>query len=354
MQVSPALPSIIQKLIDAPRTGAPRLLLCGSSQRMMHGLVLNEAAPLYGRAAEIIKVTPMSPATLRDALQLDPEQGVVAYSIWGGLPRNWELAADYGSTAEAIPALILDRHGVLHGEPSRLLLDDVRSIVQANSLLALIGAGCHRLSEIGGRLGQPATSLHRPLSRLIELGYVRRELPFGESTRSTKRTAYRLDDPFLLFWYRFVAPNRSRLEADLIAPVYADVRERLAGHVAEVREWIARDSVARMTLHGMSWNPAARWWGRGADGAPLELRRRGRIFRPAPSARRRGEVDGPFLPGECACRPQAQGAAVAVPRRPAGALRAVGETQRRGRGGWGANHRAGSGAGGRAARNGIG
>ena len=82
---------------------------------------------------------------------------------------------------------------------------------------------------------------------------------------------YRLDDPFLLFWYRFVAPNRSRLEADLIAPVYADVRTRLAGHVAEVWEWLARDSVARMTLHGMNWNPAARWWGRGADGVPLEL-----------------------------------------------------------------------------------
>ena len=68
-----------------------------------------------------------------------------------------------------------------------------------------------------------------------------------------------------------MAPNRSRLEADFIAPVYADVRARLAGHVAEVWEWLARDSVARMTLHGMSWNPAARWWGSGVDGVPLEL-----------------------------------------------------------------------------------
>ena len=72
------------------------------------------------------------------------------------------------------------------------------SPVQSNSLLALIGAGCHRLSEIGSRVGQPATNLSRPLSRLIDLGYVRRELPFGESTRSTKRSLYRLDDPFLL------------------------------------------------------------------------------------------------------------------------------------------------------------
>ena len=26
-----------------------------------------------------------------------------------------------------------------------------------------------------------------------------------------------------------------------------------------------------MTLHGMNWNPAARWWGRGSGGVPLEL-----------------------------------------------------------------------------------
>ena len=271
VQVSPALPSIIQKLIDAPRNRSPRLLLCGSSQRMMHGLVLDETAPLYGRAAEIIKVTPMPAAALREALQLDAERSVVAYAVWGGLPRNWELAADYHSTEEAVPALILDRNGVLHGEPSRLLLDDMRSIVQANSLLALIGAGCHRISEIGGRLGQPATSLNRPLSRLMDLGYVRRELPFGESTRSTKRSVYRLDDPFLLFWYRFVAPDLSRLEADLIEPVYATVRSRLAGHVAEIWEWLARESVARTALHGLDWNPAARWWGRGKDGQPLEV-----------------------------------------------------------------------------------
>ena len=179
----------------------------------------------------------MPPPALHEALQLDPEESVVAYAIWGwgGVPRNWELAADYDSTGEAVAALILDRNGVLHGEPLRILLDDMGSPVQSNSLLALIGAGCHRLSEIGSRVGQPATNLSRPLSRLIDLGYVRRELPFGESTRSTKRSLYRLDDPFLLFWYRFVVPNRSRI-----------------------------------ALHGMRWNPASRWWGKGTDGVPLE------------------------------------------------------------------------------------
>ncbi len=152
----------------------------------------------------------MPPPALHEALHLAPEESVVAYSIWGGVPRNWEFAADYDSTGEAVAALILDRNGVLHGEPLRILLDDMRSPVQSNSLLALIGAGCHRLSEIGSRVGQPATNLSRPLSRLIDLGYVRRELPFGESTRSTKRSLDRLDDPFLLFWYRFAVDGRPR------------------------------------------------------------------------------------------------------------------------------------------------
>ena len=271
VQVSPALPSIIQRLVDLPGAQPLRLVVCGSSQRMMHGLVLDETAPLYGRATEIVKVTPMSPAALHEALGLPPEESVIAYSVWGGLPRNWELAADYGSTEEAIVALVLDRNGVLHGEPPRLLLDDMRSAVQANSLLELIGAGCHRLSEIGGRVGQSASNLSRPLARLIDLGYVRRELPFGESTRSTKRSLYRLDDPFLLFWYRFVTANRSRLERDLIESVRAEVMARLAGHVAEVWEWLARDSVPHLTLHGIEWNPASRWWGRGVGGAPLEI-----------------------------------------------------------------------------------
>ena len=271
VQVSPALPSIIQRIVDRPGERPLRLVACGSAQRMMQGLVLDETAPLYGRAAEIVKVAPMPPEALPGALQLDAEGSVVAYSVWGGLPRNWELAADYPSTTEALAALVLDRNGVLHGEPQRLLLDDMRSAVQANSLLGLIGAGCHRLSELAGRVGQSATNLSRPLSRLIDLGYVRREVPFGESVRSTRRSLYRLDDPFLLFWYRFVAPNRSRLELDLIDAVQSDVLTRLPGHVAEVWEWLARRSAPNLVIDGLRWNPASRWWGRGADGDPLEI-----------------------------------------------------------------------------------
>lgn len=69
------------------------------------------------------------------------------------------------------------------------------------------------MSEIAGRLGKPATSLSRPLARLMELGLITRELPFGSPERDAKRSVYRLDDRFLDFWYRFVSPRRALLDA---------------------------------------------------------------------------------------------------------------------------------------------
>lgn len=61
VQKSPELPSVIQKIIDS-RQNKIHIIICGSSQRMMQGLVLDSTAPLYGRALEIIKLVPLSRA----------------------------------------------------------------------------------------------------------------------------------------------------------------------------------------------------------------------------------------------------------------------------------------------------
>ncbi|MBM4318871.1 MAG: ATP-binding protein [Deltaproteobacteria bacterium] len=263
---SPELPSLIQRYLDRPGEKRLRFLLCGSSQRMMQGLVLDRTAPLYGRAQEILKIEPLRPGWISAALGLERDLAVEAYAIWGGVPRYWELARGFATLREAIRDLVLDRHGVLHDEPAGLLLDDLRTTGQAYSLLSLIGSGCNRLSEIAARMAKPAGSLTRPLSNLIELGYVRKEVPFGESERSSKRTLYRIDDPFLSFYFRFLQPNRSLLELGLVDPVEARVTRELPAHVAGTWEALARRSVPFFRLGGIEWGPAARWWGPGASG----------------------------------------------------------------------------------------
>lgn len=204
-------------------------------------------------------------------MRLDPIAAIENYSIWGGIPRYWELAKPFASRETACKELLLDRDGILHEEPMRLLLDDMRGASQPHSLLALIAGGANRLSEIAGRLGKPSTSMTRPLANLIQLGYIKRDLPFGESPGSSKKTLYRIEDPFLQFWYRIVLPNHSMLEQDLVDEVYLASQQKFKAQTAEIWEELARKSTAHLKIAGHRWKPAARWWGNGLDGKNMEI-----------------------------------------------------------------------------------
>jgi hypothetical protein len=272
VKTSPELPSVLQKWVDQTRSKPIHLIVAGSSQRMMMGLVLDANAPLFGRATEIIPVRPLGAGWIGKALQLKQTADLLdAYAFWGGIPRYWELAKENGGGWEAIHRLVLDPMGVLHNEPNRLLLDDLKETTQAASILALIGQGCHRISEIAARLGKPATSLARPIQRLMELGLIRREQPFGDPHRTGKKALYRLDDPFLGFWFRYVEPNRSRLEAGAIAAVLKECRRDFPIYRRQIWETLARQSIPLLSIEGKEWLPAHRWWGAGIDKKPLEI-----------------------------------------------------------------------------------
>ena len=268
---SPELPSLFQKAVDRGKGKGLHFALCGSSQRMMQGLVLDAAAPLYGRAREILHVKPLPAGWLPEAMNIRRAiDALAAYAVWGGVPRYWELARGFPSTLAAAGDLVLDPKGVLYSEPRRLLLDDIRDAAQAASILALIGQGCRRLSEIASRLEKPSTSLSRPLQRLMELGFVTREYPFGMSDKDTKRTVYRIADPFLLFWFRYVQPNRSRLESGEIQNVQKEVEDGLTRHVGGVWEDLVRAAVPRLRVANQAWTCPARWWGADTEGKPME------------------------------------------------------------------------------------
>jgi hypothetical protein len=266
------LPSLLQKHVDAHRSRRVHLVLSGSSQRMMQGLAFDRAAPLFGRADEILRISPLSCRWIGRALGIrDPVRAVEAFAIWGGVPRYWEMAAAYRDQGDAMRELVLSELGPLRDEPAGLLLDDLRDTTQAASILALVGGGCHRISEIAARLGKPATSLTRPVQRLVELELVRREVPFGSSVRHTKRTSYRIGDPFLRFWFRFAEPARSRIEAGLSRAVASEVARTFAHHAAGVWEDLVRAAIPRMSIGGAEWSEVGRWWGTGLDGKPMEI-----------------------------------------------------------------------------------
>ena len=163
--------------------------------------------------------------------------------------------------------------GLFHDEPSHVLQDDLQDSVQATSVLSLIGQGVQRPTEMAGRLQIPATALGRPLKRLVELGLVYRDIPFGCAAESNKKSLYRLADPFLRFWYSFVLPNYSDdhylstpSEVEAIQPAF----RVFLGQAWEnlIREEIQRKPLPRA---GSRLRNAARWWGSGLNRRPMEL-----------------------------------------------------------------------------------
>ena len=242
------LPSVLQRWVDhdAKQVGLS-CVIAGSSQRMMQGLVLDREAPLYGRAKELLELRPLLPSFLRGAFGGDAADQIDRYAAWGGIPRYWELAVDTSGGVESqIDRLVLNPLGPLHREPDRLLLEEIPPAMELRPILDAIGAGAHRVSEIAGRIGMPATSLSRPLSRLTEMGLVAREVPFGELEKRSKRSLYRIADPFIRLWFRVVAPNRGLLATTSREGRLAVLRQHWPRLVAAAFEELVRKQLPQL------------------------------------------------------------------------------------------------------------
>lgn len=257
---SPELPSVLQKLADEKQLKY-NLVLCGSSQNMMSGLFLDSTAPLYGRADEIMKLAPMRLPYIQEALNLDATKAVEEYAVWGGVPRYWELREGQNSLEDALWRHILSVNGILYEEPMTLFQDDLKDIVKTSTILSYIGGGANRLSEIAARCNEPATNLSRPLKKLIDLGFLEKDVPFGIDEKNAKKSLYKIADPFMAFYHRFVVPNRSFIEMGRRLPIAQALAVHFSEYVSMQWEKLCREAVTGNLVNGLVYGQAKRWWG---------------------------------------------------------------------------------------------
>ena len=260
VEQSSELPSVLQKLVDEKQLKY-NLVLCGSSQNMMYGLFLDSTAPLYGRADEIMKLAPIRLPYIQEALSFDAMNTFEEYAVWGGVPRYWELRENQNSLNDALWHNILSVNGTLYEEPIKLFQDDVKDIVKTSTIMSYIGTGANRLSEIAARCNEPATNLSRPLKKLIDLGFLEKDVPFGIDEKNAKKSLYKIADPFMAFYYQFVVPNRSFIELGRRLPIEQALTAHLSEYVSMQWEKLCRDAVTGNLVNGVVYGKAKRWWG---------------------------------------------------------------------------------------------
>jgi len=211
-QADAVLPSILQKWIDheLPKKKTS-LLISGSSQSMLHSYFLEGSSPLYGRAGLHLDLAPLSYRWFCRVFRLRTGSAVsfAKFSLVGGVPHYWKLMPR-GSVDTIAEELYFKPSAPLADEPRYLLHDEGITGNIPKAILDLVGRGVAKPSEIAARLGTPQNNLSRPLVALMDAGLLVRELPFGESTNTTKRTLYSIQDPSISFYYGTTLPHRSR------------------------------------------------------------------------------------------------------------------------------------------------
>ena len=212
IQGDPALPSVLQKWIDHDLEKLKTfVLVSGSSQSMLNSQFLERGSPLYGRAALHLNLEPMSYAWFCRALNYEPAEPLsfIRFSLVGGVPHYWKLMPK-GSSIQQAEELYFQPSAILAEEPTYWIRDEGITGTLPKALLDLIGRGVTKPSELAARLNTAQGNLSRPLALLLDLGFIRRELPFGETPRSTKKVLYTIHDPSLAFYYGTFLPLRSR------------------------------------------------------------------------------------------------------------------------------------------------
>ncbi|HEV2275747.1 MAG TPA: ATP-binding protein [Acidobacteriaceae bacterium] len=273
---TPELPSILQAWWDLEGVHSPLfVVLCGSQLSAMVALG-QESAPLFGRFnAGIFHMDPLHYEDVACFYEGSPHYGakekLLMYGVFGGTPRYHALVDPSRPPAEEIITLLMQPRAILENEVRFLLgSEQIRHPAPYNAILEAIAGGETKFNGIQQLIGVERGALSSSLRTLLDLSWIRRELPFGE--HSERRAIYRVADPFLTFWYRFVAPLASDLQFSDPAAVYAaHVAPRLADYMGwsvfeEIcGQWLQRHAKQRL---GLTVRHMARYWSR--DG-PIEI-----------------------------------------------------------------------------------
>jgi len=240
------------------------VVLAGSEIGFFEREVVNYSASTYGRRAGQLRLEPFK---ARDVGLFLPdwsaEDQIRAYGVFGNMPYYLAHVRSGDTLAQNILDLILMRDGLLHEEARLLLGVELPDASSYFSVLRAIAAGQTRINQIDQRTGIGDSSrVSQILDRLQKLWLVRRELPVTvRNPERSRKSFYRITDPYLRFWFRFVLPAQGRLtdaegaRRHLDGRVIPQLDEFVSAPAFEevCQAWLRR----RTDAAAVGW-----WWGR--------------------------------------------------------------------------------------------
>lgn len=244
--------SILQSLIDQYQDSSNmKLILCGSYIDVMKSL-LEAENPLYKRFTFRMHLHPMD--YFESALfypERPPEDKIRLYSVFGGIPFYNRLVRSDLSVTENIQLLVTSSDAILADESGYILSTEISKIANAEDVLTAIARGASKYTDILNRShAESKGQLNYVLNKLQGMEIIEKVCPINDKNNA-KRAYYRILDPFMLFYYRFVSRNQSQTTTLSPQTFYKRYIEDSfeTEHVPAVFEQICRQYLIRRNRH---------------------------------------------------------------------------------------------------------
>lgn len=269
ISLEPGIAGILQNAWDHSLKQANIfLIISGSHMGMMERGVLSYQAPLYGRATSKMLLRPMPFKETRIFFpKYRPDERVVVYAMFGGVPAYWEQLDPSASLDRNIKEKVLGGSNQIQDEPRLLLQDFVSEIHNYAAILGSISRGFRTPGEIAAEAGMNDRHISMYLSNLVDTGFIERRLPITGKPVSRSGRHF-ITDPFLRFYYRFLSRRQAQIAMGVQDQALDEIKRHLIDFIGTYtweelcQEWLLRSTGNRVLPFmpdqvGSIWNREA-------------------------------------------------------------------------------------------------
>jgi len=247
MEADPSITGRLQRIWDH-RLEQTNIFLAisGSHLGMMQRGFLAYQAPLWGRSSFQLHLNPLPFGETHTYFPgYSAEDRVQIYTIFGGIPYYWRLIDPSKTIAENIGSLLLSTAAPIEGEARLLLQDFLSDIHNYVAILRAIAHSQNTPKDIEKFSGILNVHVSQYLKILNETGYVTRSQPVT-ARKATRMGRYYIQDPFLRFYFRFLASRRTQVALGETSQAWREIERHLPDFIGQFtweeicREWVLR------------------------------------------------------------------------------------------------------------------
>ncbi len=251
MNKSNVIDSIFQDVFDNYSKNL-NFIICGSEISMMNDL-LTEGNPLFGRFNKKIYIEELNYIDSSSFYENKSIMEKIAfYSVFGGSPYINSYICANDSLEKNIKRLYLDEHSPVYNYADSLLISDAINSLQAKKIIAFIGNGKKRYSEIENYLDKEKTGkISKALKSLVVIKLLKRTFPMNKFN-DDKKAYYEINDNVLRFFYTYVYGNNSLIVSLGVDNFYeAYIKDSLITFISYRFEEIVRNYYSLLSIKGI-------------------------------------------------------------------------------------------------------